>query len=625
MLIIYAVNGLAPLGARSLADITSFNMTEYVRAVIDGRQSAFYSFSGSAGMGVFARLSEYLFSPSGLLTALMGGAVFESAYDIMYLIKISLAAFSCAAFINYRFFTGKNIRTEGLELKHAACVLLSVLYAFSSMFSEGARTTVCGRLFLPLILLGAYKIATDKGAQMFIISLMMNLIFNWYTGVFNMCVAVIWILFEIMMQIAGSEGFVKAADPKAVLAKLTRAAISLILALGASSFVWFTSLKQLPDIDVTSEFEASVNTPSICMLVVGAVGAVSLLLINNCGYRTKLTIVVTGGILSLMVFARPVVTLIAGAGRIDAGSRTVNYISEIFMIFVFSQAFLTYNNFSKRKYINYVTPGVCAVAFLVHMIAFVFVPFGDHIEQRDMTFDAQALTCKTLIGAISDLDKGNYRIGFVSDDMATVTLLSSNDDYIYIDDEDLKLSASGDIVGVSYPYSVKYFVSRVDLSTILDGETPLGENEGYKVYYNPYNIPMAFTYDGNYFDMTFRGSDAETRLKMAKEARESVVTAQNVNAESMRFQFTAEENEELFISVPAENDMEVKLNGNSIIPKYYEGRFYTIVPSLGENAVSIKYSPNLFGETLAVSVIAFVLLMVFTFVENFYDIYYPER
>ena len=112
MLIIYAVNGLAPFGARSLADITSYNMTEYVRAVIDGRQSAFYSFSGSAGMGVFARLSEYLFSPSGLLMALAGGAVFETAYDVAYLFKISLAAFSCAAFIDYRFFTGKNIRNS---------------------------------------------------------------------------------------------------------------------------------------------------------------------------------------------------------------------------------------------------------------------------------------------------------------------------------------------------------------------------------------------------------------------------------------------------------------------------------------------------------------------------------
>ena len=136
---------------------------------------------------------------------------------------------------------------------------------------------------------------------------------------------------------------------------------------------------------------------------------------------------------------------------------------------------------------------------------------------------------------------------------------------------------------------------------------------------------MSFTYDGNYFDMTFRGSDAETRLKMAKDARESVVKAQNVNAKSMRFAFTAEENQELFISVPAEDDMKVTLNGVTVIPKYYEGRFYTIVPSLGENSVSIEYSPDLFGEVLFVSIIAFVLLMVFTFAENFYDIYYPER
>ena len=625
MLIIYAVNGLAPFGARSLADITSYNMTEYVRAVIEGRQSAFYSFSGSAGMGVFARLSEYLFSPSGLLMALAGGAVFETSYDVAYLFKISLAAFSCAAFIDYRFFTGKNIRTEGLELKHVACVLLSVLYAFSSLFSAGARMTVTGRVFLPLILLGAYKIATDKGAQMFIISLMMNLIFSWYTGVFNMCVAFIWILFEIMLQIAGSEGFVKAADPRAVLAKLARALISLILALGASAFVWFTSLKMLPDIDVTSSFEASVNTPGICLLIVGVAGVLSLMLINNCGYRAKLTIAITGGILSLLILARPVVTLVAGAGRVDAGSRSVNYIAELFMVFVFAEAFLTYNNFSKRKYINYVTPGICGVAFLVHMIAFVFVPFGDHIEERAVSFDAQATTYRTLISAITDLDRGNYRIGFVSDDMGTITLLSSNDDYIYIDDDEYKLAASGDIVGVAYPYSVRYFVSRPDLSEILNGETPLGENDGYKVYYNPYNIPMSFTYDGNYFDMTFRGSDAETRLKMAKDARESVVKAQNVNAKSMRFAFTAEENQELFISVPAEDDMKVTLNGVTVIPKYYEGRFYTIVPSLGENSVSIEYSPDLFGEVLFVSIIAFVLLMVFTFAENFYDIYYPER
>ena len=626
-LIALAVNGLAPFGMRTLGNISEYDSVEYVRAVVSGRQNAFYSFSGTAGSGVFYLLSEVLFSPATFIMALSNPSSFETVYDLLFILKVALAAGAMAAFINYRFFTGKNIDTTKFEFKHIGCICVSLLYAFCGISWSAGIAVAEGAIFLPLILLGVYKTAADKGAQMFMISLLINLVFHWYTGFFNGIIAIFWMIFEMLLQIVGSQGFVKQLDLNMIATRLVRFLVSLMLAAGSTCAIWFCSLKLTPDAKCDSVFTAMVNFPGICMTILGALGMIYLLLMNNCRYTIKITVVAFTLMLCITMLTPTIITAVAGNGTIDVTVRPLRYVLALMMIFIFALTFFTYNNFSKRKYVNYFTAGVTAALMIAGLITCVFVPLNKTYKDMpdQVNFNTRSQIYKTLIAAVRDLDKGAYRIGFVSDDLNTVTLLSSNDDYVYFDDAEYKIDAAGDIAGVLYPYSVKYLISTADLREVSGSEEPLGEAEGYKVYLNNYYMPMAYVYDGSYFDMEFRSADTETRAQMARTAREHVASAVSVKASDMKFMCEGSQGEELFVSVPADSHMSIDINGVKYVPKLYEGRFYTITLSEGTNTITMNYLPEFFTETLVISIIALILLMLFIFIENFYDMYYPER
>lgn len=628
MMIAFGANDLAPFGSRTLGSVSEYNAIDYIRAVLDGRQNAFYTFSGTSGAGIFYRLSEVLFSPASHIIALSPSASFEKVYDIVYIFKIALAAASCAAFLNYRFFTGKNIVNKGMEFKHAACISVSILYAVSGITLTAGISVADGAIFLPLILLGVYKTASDKGAQMFMISMLINLVFNWYTGFFNAIIALLWMIFEMLLQIVGSEGFVKQTDLHMIASRLIRFVISIVLAGGATCAIWFSSLKLVPDTQCESLFTAQINFPGICIIILGILGLLTLLFINNCRYTIKITIVVFTSLFCTIMMSPTIVNLIAGGGRIDATIRPLKYVVALIAVFIFAHTFMTYNNFSKRKHIDKITAGITTALMIAGIITCVFVPLGnrfkDQIEPSE-TYDQRSQVLRTLIGAVRDLDKGMYRIAFVSDDLTKVTLLSSEDDYIYFDDESFKIDTAGDICGITYPYSVKYFISAADLCSISGSDAPLGEAGGYKVYQNSYYMPMAYVYDGSYFDVEFRNSDSDTRLKMAASARENVASAVTVKANDMKFMCQGEEGDNLFISIPADSHMSITVNGIRNIPRLYEGRFYTIALKEGTNTVTMNYLPDFFEDTVVISLIGIILLMLFIFVENFYDTYYPER
>ena len=624
MFIMCAVFKLAPVGDGTLASKDDYNVTAYIKAVLDGRENLFYSFSGNTGSGIFHHLSEVILSPLTLLTALASSADFNTFYDLFMIIRISLAAAACAAFINYVFMKEEDKKGKQY-LRDISCVAASVLYAFAGITVTGGFATVDGLIFLPLIILGVYKITVDKGAQMLLISLLMNLIVNWYTGLINAAVAVLWFVFEMVMNITGSDGFVKQGDIRTVLMKVVRFVVSVVLALATSSFAWYTAIRLLPGAEAVSTMGVTSNLPGIGVIILGALSLLVFLALTNSGYRLKITVFVFTAVFAALLMV-PSVSSVIGGGKLDAGIRPVRYILAFLMVYFFGKTFLVKNNFTRRPWVRETAAIAAGVFLIVQVVAGLYLPMSKtYTGEVTADYDSEATTVKTLVKAVDDLDKGTYRIGFVREDLKQVTLLSSTDDYIYFDDTSYKVDPAGDIIGTLYPYAVRYFVSKADLTEISGGGQPLGEFNGYKVYYNSYSIPMAFVFDGNYFDSEFKGMTPEDRLLAAGSAREHIPTGLTVTSDDIKFSVNAAKDNKLFVSVPYDSNMKVTLNGSEIVPSIYSGRFFSVNLAEGANNITVTYDPAGFDHIGIVSLISLLMLVLFVFIENFYDMHYPHQ
>lgn len=192
LLIVYIYNHCAPFGNNSIATADArmqyLDLFQYLRNVLNGKDSFIYSFRhfmGSTGIGTFA---YYLVSPFNILILFFKRGQETSFFSIVVLLKIATCGFTCSVYLKNRF---KN-------LNDLMCVLLSAGYALMHYNIYQARNIMWldGVYMLPLILLGTYYIVRNGRSKLYITALCGTLVFNWYTGYFNCIAVLIYFFFE---------------------------------------------------------------------------------------------------------------------------------------------------------------------------------------------------------------------------------------------------------------------------------------------------------------------------------------------------------------------------------------------------------------------------------------------
>ncbi|MBR6960056.1 MAG: YfhO family protein [Clostridiales bacterium] len=610
---------LAPFGQKALASSSEYDISTYINAVLSSKENIFYTFSGSAGEGVFYRLSESILSPSRLIISANIDS-FRDLYDLGIILKISLAACFMAAYVNWMMKKDDNAAHRGDLFRNITCIVISSAYALSSVVLTDGLSVTDGILFFPLIVLGIDKIASDKGAQTLVISLALNLAFNWYTGFINLGIAVIWFIFEIVMQITGSKGFVKRGDIKTILARLFRFIVSVVFAVASTTFLWYTAYKLMPNKEVVSTGTLMTCVPDIAILAMGGMALIIFMIFNDCKVQLKIAVGFFTGVFTALMMLLP---KLSGLARVDIGTRPVRYVLAFLMVFIFAKMFLTNNIFTRRDLVIQSALAVSVVVLIIQLITGLITPVNKLADTED--YENRNRTVKTLVAAVHDLDKGTYRIGFVSDDCKKVTLISSDNELIYFYDESKKINTNDDLAGALYPYAVKYLISKADLADITGNSAPLGEMGGYKVYANPFHIPMAFLFDGEYFDGVFRNADETERLEMAKASCEHIPKGYTIESGDIKFTLDAAKDEQLFVSIGSDPYLQTTLNGSPVIPKIFMGTFYSIPLKEGTNDISISYQPDFMTNAAIISFVSIIALMLFVFTENFYDMHYPHQ
>lgn len=239
---LYIIKGYAPFGNNTLAivdaEIQYLDFFSYFRDVLLGINDISYSLGSGLGQNMIAVFSYYLMSPLNLLVVFFDKMNLEIFFNLLVLLKLSIASITFVYFLKHRFIKLENFYIVLLSVSYALCQY-NIAQASNIMWLDGVY-------MLPLILLGVYNIVNEKKSTLLICSTFCSILFNWYTGLINCLFSFIWFTFEIAIyEISASEKVGFKIRFKRVFKKFLKYVTSMIVGGLISSIVLLPTIISL--------------------------------------------------------------------------------------------------------------------------------------------------------------------------------------------------------------------------------------------------------------------------------------------------------------------------------------------------------------------------------------------
>lgn len=194
---VLAFLGGEPFGTGTLAimdaNIQYTDFFGYLRDILLGKNNAFYTLSNLLGGDPISIISYYLLSPFNLLVIFFSKSEIPLFFNIVVLLKWSMAATTFAIFVIKRF---EN------KVSYLFVTIFSISYAFMQYNISQASNLMWldGVYMLPLIALGVYYAVNKNDIKLLSISVGLTIIFNWYVGAMNCLFSVILLIFELLCK-----------------------------------------------------------------------------------------------------------------------------------------------------------------------------------------------------------------------------------------------------------------------------------------------------------------------------------------------------------------------------------------------------------------------------------------
>ena len=227
--VLYAVSGFAPFGdSASLAwqDANNQYLDLFLlyKRLLSGSAGLSYSFSKMLGGTNVALFAYYLASPLNLLLAFFPTDRILVFFDLLILLKLSLASASCALFLGLRF---PGSCTAGAGRRHYV-VLLSACYALSQYAVSQCSNVMWldGLILLPLILLGVWAVVNGGPLWRLSVPAALAILFNWYTAGISCLFSAGWFVVEAVLS-----DQVFAGERKTAFSAFLRAALRYVFAM----------------------------------------------------------------------------------------------------------------------------------------------------------------------------------------------------------------------------------------------------------------------------------------------------------------------------------------------------------------------------------------------------------
>ena len=167
-----------PLGDQILSKYDGYyqyaGFTSYYKNVLLGKESLFYSFKGSLGYNFYATAIYYLFNPTNLLCIFSTSETIFEYYTFIIFLRIGLSGITMCKYLKYKFKNQSNLRYTIFSIAYAL-MAYNVCYFFNYMYFD----TV---VLFPIVMLGLEKLIFERKNRLYIISLTLSIISNFYIG-----------------------------------------------------------------------------------------------------------------------------------------------------------------------------------------------------------------------------------------------------------------------------------------------------------------------------------------------------------------------------------------------------------------------------------------------------------
>ena len=195
MLISCIVNKTYPFGKEILPKYDGYyqyaGFTSYYKNVLLGNESLFYSFKGLLGYNFYATSIYYMFNPTNLLCIFSTSENILEYYTFIILLRIGLSGFTMCKYLKYKFKNQSNLRYIIFCISYAL-MAYNVCYFFNYMYFD----TV---VLFPIVILGLDKLIYERKNRLYIISLTLSIISNFYIGYMVCIFSLLYFIYNIVI------------------------------------------------------------------------------------------------------------------------------------------------------------------------------------------------------------------------------------------------------------------------------------------------------------------------------------------------------------------------------------------------------------------------------------------
>lgn len=200
-----------------------YSLFHYLKDLLNGVESIFYSLNKSLGGTMFGTFFYYLSSPLNLLIVFFSKSSIHIFMTILIMIKISLCGLTM-----YMYMSKKYNKDNFLILVFSLCYALmgyNINYFTNIMWLDVVILT-------PLVLLGIDRIIEEKKSTLYIILLSLSILSNYYIAYMLCLFCIIYFIYEISLKY-------KLKEDKEKIKKITKRLIisSLLSGLICSFFL----------------------------------------------------------------------------------------------------------------------------------------------------------------------------------------------------------------------------------------------------------------------------------------------------------------------------------------------------------------------------------------------------
>ena len=375
MVVIYALIGIYPVGDKTIVNSDMYlqyvGFLGHIKDVLKGEANLFYSFSKSLGGNTVGLFAYYMSSPLNLIIGLFPKAYIAETIVVITLIKIGLSSLTFTIYL-----------IQSFKKKDINVIMFSLCYSFMA-YNINFQLNIMwldGVVLLPLVMLGIDKLINEKKYKLYVISLFIAIVSNYYIGYMICIFSGLYFIYKLILnnkvELIKLGNFIGASVLSVALSAFILIPTVLSLGSGKAKFRLFQELPKLMmslDEVIAQLFIGNYslgqimgNYPNIYCGVIITVLGILYFLNKNISRKERILSGIFMFVLLLSIFISTLVLIWHGFDYPVGFAYRFSFLISFLGIVLAYKEFISYENISKLKIAIIILLGVGCTGYILY-------------------------------------------------------------------------------------------------------------------------------------------------------------------------------------------------------------------------------------------------------------------